>query len=67
MPIEPDPAAFRLTLRRLHTRPEQAVFIDDTLEHVEAARNLGLHGIHFTTADALSRTLHGLLVLPQPL
>jgi putative hydrolase of the HAD superfamily len=59
--VKPDPAIFRLTLERLEVAPEEAVFIDDTLGHVEAARSLGLHGVRFTTAQALESELAGLL------
>ena len=55
--IKPDPAAFKLTLERLGVEPEEAVFIDDTLEHVEAARKLGIQGVIFTTAAALKDDL----------
>jgi putative hydrolase of the HAD superfamily len=58
---KPEPRAFELTLERLGVAPGEAVFVDDTLGHVEAARALGLHGIHFTTAQALSRELDCLL------
>ena len=55
--IKPDPAAFKLTLERLGVEPGEAVFIDDTPEHVEAARKLGIQGIIFTTAAALKNDL----------
>jgi len=55
--VKPDPAAFRLTLKRLGVEAEEAVFIDDTVEHVKVARKLGLHGILFTTAGALADKL----------
>lgn len=58
---KPDPAIFELTLARLDVVPEEAVFVDDTWGHVEAAHALGIHGIHFTTAEALARELHDLL------
>jgi epoxide hydrolase-like predicted phosphatase len=58
---KPDPAVFQVTLERLGVTPEEAVFIDDTLGHVEAARALGLHGILFTTAEALAEELESLL------
>ncbi len=51
--VKPDLKAFERTLERLGVKPEEAVFIDDTLEHVEAARRLGLTGILFTDAPAL--------------
>ena len=55
--VKPDPAAFRKTLQRLGVKPAEAVFIDDTPEHVEAARELGIHGIAYTTAEALNNDL----------
>ena len=58
---KPDPAAFKITLERLGVAPEEAVFIDDTLGHVEAARALGLRGVLFTTAKALTDELEDLL------
>ena len=58
---KPDPAAFEMTLERLGVAPEEAVFIDDTPGHVEAAQALGLHGILFTTAEALGSELSDLL------
>jgi putative hydrolase of the HAD superfamily len=58
---KPDPKAFELTLERLGFKPDEAVFIDDTREHVEAARKLGLQGILFTTAEELEEELVRLL------
>jgi epoxide hydrolase-like predicted phosphatase len=58
---KPDPAAFEITLERLDVAPEKAVFIDDTLSHVNTARLLGLHAILFTTAKALLKDLDALL------
>ena len=59
--VKPEPAAFKITLERLGVEPAEAVFIDDTLEHVEAARKLGIHGILFTTAERLEAELGSLL------
>ncbi len=59
--VKPDPAAFQRVLERLGVAPEEAVFVDDTWSHVEAARALGLHGVHFTTAEALANELDALL------
>ena len=59
--IKPDPAAFKLTLERLGVEPGEAVFIDDTPEHVETARKLGIQGIIFTTAAALKDDLKKIL------
>ena len=59
--VKPDAKPFELTLERLGVHPEEAIFIDDTMENVEAARQLGLHGILFTTAEALEEELARLL------
>ncbi len=58
---KPNPAAFEITLQRLDVAPEEAVFIDDTLGHAKAARALGMHGILFTTAEALAEELEIIL------
>lgn len=60
--VKPNPKIYQLTLSRLGVEPGEAVFIDDSLGHVEAARALGVHAIHFTTAFALVGELDALLV-----
>ena len=50
--IKPDPAIYQLLMERHAITPSRAVFIDDKLENVEAARKLGLHGIHFVEPGA---------------
>lgn len=58
---KPDSRAFRETLRRLNlASPREAVFVDDTEAHVAAARELGIHAVHYTTTDALGRELEAL-------
>jgi len=54
---KPNPAAFHLTLDRLAVTPAQAVFIDDTLGHVGAARSLGLRAIHYKSTTDLETEL----------
>jgi putative hydrolase of the HAD superfamily len=61
--VKPDPTIFELTLTRLGVAPNEAVFVDDTLGHVNAAQALGIRGIHFTTAQALAGELGELLAL----
>lgn len=59
--VKPDAAAYQAVLQRLRIKPEEAVFIDDTIEHVLAARRLGLRGVLFTTAEALEEQLADLV------
>jgi epoxide hydrolase-like predicted phosphatase len=58
---KPNPVAFEITLERLGVAPQEAIFIDDTMGHVAAARSIGLHGILFTTAEALTEELDAIL------
>ena len=58
--VKPDPALFHILLRRNDIASSRAVFIDDTLRNVEAANALDLHGIHFTSPEALERELRAL-------
>jgi len=45
--LKPQRQIFDLALRQLGVTPERAVLVDDTLLNVEAARGLGISGIHF--------------------
>ncbi len=44
---KPDPAIFHLTLDQLDVAPQQAIFLDDNLRNVDAARELGIHTVQF--------------------
>jgi glucose-1-phosphatase len=45
---KPLPLAYELAAERLGVRPAEAVFVDDFAHNVEAARAVGMHGIHYT-------------------
>ena len=51
--IKPDPAIFQLLLQRGDIDPARAVYIDDTLRHVKAARALGMRALLFRDASTL--------------
>jgi FMN phosphatase YigB (HAD superfamily) len=57
---KPEPACFHAVLEAEGVAPGEVVFIDDVEPHVEAARVLGLRGIHFASARQLSDDLHRL-------
>lgn len=44
---KPDPRIYLLTLERLGVDPKESFFIDNKKEYIEAANNLGIHGILF--------------------
>lgn len=45
---KPEPEIYRVTLDRLGVGPGAALFVDDRLENIETARELGLQTLHFT-------------------
>jgi 2-haloacid dehalogenase len=61
--VKPDPRIYQILLRRSHIDPRRAVFIDDAVANIETARQLGLHGVVFTGAEALRRALSALRLL----
>jgi epoxide hydrolase-like predicted phosphatase len=57
------PAAkiYQLALEQAEVQPEAAVFVDDFIENVEAARKLGMSAIHFRDAESTLAELKRLL------
>jgi len=55
--IKPDAAIYELLLERFCLVAEECVFIDDTLVNVEAAKALGIHGIHFVSKEQTEKEL----------
>jgi putative hydrolase of the HAD superfamily len=58
--MKPNPGIFQIALERTASRPEEAVFIDDFIENVEGAQNIGMHAILFETPN---QTIHDLNTL----
>src|SRR6185437_6348275 len=50
---KPEPAIYEHTLKQLGTGAGEALFIDDKLVNVEAARELGMQALVYTTMAAL--------------
>ena len=44
---KPDPRIYALACTRLGVRPDQTVFVDDTVYCVAGAREAGMHAVHF--------------------
>jgi len=53
---KPDPRIYTIALHSVRADPADALFIDDTLEHVNAASSLGMSGhLHTDTRETLTR------------
>ena len=49
--MKPDPRIYNVALDRLGLSPPEAIFVDDFVENVEAARRLGMGAVHFVEPD----------------
>ena len=58
--IKPDPNIYKLLIKTYELTPQNTVFIDDKRVNVEAAKELGIQGIHFKNASKLREDLRKL-------
>ena len=58
---KPDPRIYHLTLERVGLDPEECIFIDDMKINIDAANELGLHGVHFRETAQVRAEVHDLL------
>jgi 2-haloacid dehalogenase len=61
--IKPDPRIFDLAIERNRLDPQRTLFVDDNLANVEAARDVGLHAVHFRDPQTLRGDLEQLGLL----
>ena len=54
---KPDPEIFRRATELLGTQPQNAVFVDDLLENVIAARSVGMLAFQYVDTPALVKQL----------
>lgn len=54
---KPFEAIYNLTLKRFNIKAENAIFIDDNLRNIEAAKTLGINGILFKSPEDLALQL----------
>jgi glucose-1-phosphatase len=57
---KPNPILYLAALKACKARAEQAVYIDDVEAYVDAAKSLGMFGIHYQSTDGLKRELRAL-------
>lgn len=54
---KPNPEAFEILLKTLQKPPSDVIFIDDRIENVQAAKNLGIDSIQFISPGQLKKDL----------
>jgi glucose-1-phosphatase len=58
---KPDPKIFQIALEQLQVRANEAVFVDDFIENIEACEKVGMKGIHFRDVESAMKQLKTLL------
>ena len=58
---KPDPKIFQIALEQLQVRANEAVFVDDFIENIEACQKVGMKGIHFRDVESAMKQLKALL------
>jgi len=60
---KPDYKIYQILLNRYNVNAKESVFIDDALENIEAADDLGFQTIHFVSASQMETELKNIEVL----
>jgi putative hydrolase of the HAD superfamily len=64
---KPSPEIYQHSVAGLGVPPSEALLLDDRVENIRAAEALGLHGILFTTPEALAPELERRFAIDVPL
>lgn len=59
--IKPEKKIFLQALKLAKAKPEESIFVDDLQENVQAAEKLGMHGIKYSSIEALKMDLERIL------
>jgi len=54
---KPDPAIFKLLLRKARVKPSEALFVDDQQKNIDAAKKLGIDAVLYRNARQLGKEL----------
>jgi len=55
--MKPDPQIYYLAAESLRVEMEEALFIDDFVENIEAAKKVGMQALHFTNPEVAQQKL----------
>jgi glucose-1-phosphatase len=62
---KPEPEIYRMILEQLEVEPSEAVFVDDFTENIIAARQLGMHAVHFKSREQVIGEIKGMLNMDE--
>jgi epoxide hydrolase-like predicted phosphatase len=58
---KPDPKIFQIALEQLQVKPNEAVFVDDFIENIEACKKIGMKAILFKDPESALKQVKALL------
>jgi glucose-1-phosphatase len=58
---KPDPKIYELALKLLGVQPQEAIFVDDFIENIDAANALGIHGVRFLNSQQAQQDVNKIL------
>jgi len=58
---KPDPKIYHIALEQLGAGPNEAVFVDDFIENINACEKIGMKGIHFKDPESAMQQVRDLL------
>jgi 2-haloacid dehalogenase len=61
--VKPDKEIFHLLLNRYHLKAAHTIFVDDNINNIKAAEEVGLYTIHFKSASQLEERLSSMHVI----
>ena len=54
---KPEKEIYEIAMQRANANPQECLFIDDLLENIQAAKQIGIEGIHFLSSWQLKQEL----------
>lgn len=61
--VKPDPELFEILIKRFALKPERCIFIDDNMNNIQTANEIGFKTIHFVSPENLRNDLQLLNIL----
>ena len=54
---KPEKEIYEIAMQRANANPQECLFIDDLLDNIQAAKQIGIEGIHFISSEQLKQEL----------
>ena len=54
---KPEKEIYEIAMQRANANPQECLFIDDLLENIQAAKQIGIEGVHFISSEQLKQEL----------